>query len=229
MQSLNYSVILSLIILVGCSERMPFAPAQAIEELKTLGITISSDDDLPGTSFRGKCSTTGNYVSLSGAFALYFSPHNDYSTAFDFSQTAENNFDAPLYLSFNNSFPYQYSFSTESAGSIIEIPPYDGDISDYLQTIGHYETPDTYSGEIRPESALSGFILYGDHYLKDPIFSIPANATHVELKFRETIESENFTLYRTALDNLISWRYYIEPLLTVNEAGVRVCSDENVL
>jgi len=187
------------LLLAGCTTcENCIPPSEAVSELTVQGVTLTPLRTPFPDTVKEEYVTLGVEHSLTADLDMYFSPADGFETI-----------EEPYRAIDRSRFPYEMVYSQLVDGSFVEI-----------MSTNEFDVLDPnaiYSGEtefhVEPENLLIG----ANHVLKSPSpFEMPARATHVELWFRENLNSDPILVRRVAVDNLIAYRMYLQPLLPNN-------------
>jgi len=136
---------------------------------------------------------------------LYFSPSAD-------RETIEFEIVGGYLSSYADTTQYEYTFSQSIDNQFITIEP-------NHTTFDPPGPANQYSSAVRIQSFPEEMIVDGNHLIATDIgqfFAAPARATHVELWFRDTPESEEELVRRIPLSSFDFWEQYLKPLVVLN-------------
>ena len=177
------------------------APQEALAELRTLGVTLTTDSRPFPEDVESNLTTDVDYTLHepiqyleSYRLNLVFSPPVDKSTTI---QPSENEWDE---------HPYAYSFSTRVGEEFRHIKP----LLPHNYSVAPTTNLNSLYGPIKIDNHPPELVLYGNHYLK-AVSAIPIEATHVELWHRQQREDELTLVRRVELESLYGWRQYLRP------------------
>lgn len=173
------------------------SPEEAIAEITTLGITLTSEDR-PFPANADQQYFRGSPAYVHARLTWYFSPHPDYSEIEGDSITG-------LLV---DDFIFEYRFTIENNDEFITIPSTNGFDPNNSST--------SYSGTAGISDSVSELIIIGNYNLRGSPVSVPVTATHIELWMKVNQESEETLVNRVSLESLTAWRLYFKPLIDDN-------------
>jgi len=177
---------------VDCEECEP--PELAIEEINTLGATITRHSRPFPTTIDQRLDETVFPTQVIGEINLYFLPKDD-----DLIVPLEG-----IGLEELQSEPYNFTFSSFESGEYIEIPP-GGLINETTSSVGPY------GGHLLKDASSSDLPVGGNYVLStSKQLRIPTTATHVELWYREDQTKDRQLIRRIDLESLYGWRQYFK-------------------
>ena len=173
-------------------------PQESVTEIALHGVTIATNTRPPPASVDAMYINNGTDLYVQAELSLFFSPHSEYSMESDIP--AQDEFAR---------YPYDFTFSIfKNESDDFETIPYS------LEYIGIYESEPAYTGQLYSSNLPEELLVDGNYLLQMPgDFNIPLSATHIELWFRKSQDSERELVRRIALDQLYAWKKYIEPLI----------------
>lgn len=198
-----------------------------VSELRVNGATFLARHVNPTFASPG-CSEDALYIGKLEGSRFFFSPPSDFSDSDqinDLISSENQGIDSSVPFFWK---PFYFNFSSEIEAEFLTIAGTTPSGTDTFDPLSN-DVPNTYSHRIsivqtanapRPE-----FLLFGNYYLSSYQESIPVNATHIELWFSESKESEPALVHRVALENLYSWRNFVKPHIRTGD-GISICSTE---
>ncbi len=200
------------IIISGCTSWDGDAcdyPASAYSEIAVLGATITKcglplSESVSGTYYDGA------EPFVTARLNLYFSPTAD-------QESIEFEVQDGYLSSYADTTRYEYFFSQSIGDQFMTIEP-------NHTTFDPPGPANQYSSAVRLQSFPEEMIVNGNHLVVTDVgdsFAAPARATHVELWFRDTPESERELVRRVPLNSFDFWKRYLEPLIVPRNAAAR--------